>query len=258
VTSAQTIFEYRAAFDALLDDGYSEEEARETLGPQEVPTWTHERIVEALQEWAVRHRRSPKSTDWIGAADDRPTATTVITKFGMWKNALAAAGLVEEPRRLVGEEPEADVEIPPMPEDYVPHWGRNGAQGGTRAPAGPTKTPGHNAKAITSSLERVADSERRSQARSASGRNSRPAPRVSKGRVTMSFGATIEKLAKQMAFQRGLKWYVLQPKQQDAFYALAEFALGCLLEVEQMADRNKSLPREIGDDEWAHVPERRG
>jgi hypothetical protein len=60
--------------------------------------WTKERIIAALQAWAVEHGRVPTSTDWARVAPDHPTAQTVSKVFGSWAEGVEQAGF-ERPTR---------------------------------------------------------------------------------------------------------------------------------------------------------------
>jgi hypothetical protein len=55
--------------------------------------WTPERIVEAMRRWAHQHGRPPTSHAWHRAGQGHPSAQRVITVFGSFKRAQAAAGL---------------------------------------------------------------------------------------------------------------------------------------------------------------------
>ncbi|MGE5601596.1 MAG: homing endonuclease associated repeat-containing protein [Nitrososphaerales archaeon] len=77
-------------------------------------TWTPERVIAALQDWAREFGEAPKAYEWsVSAArgagyekgrvqgwvaeDPRwPSITTVVVHFGSWSAALEAAGLREE------------------------------------------------------------------------------------------------------------------------------------------------------------------
>lgn len=63
-----------------------------------VPKWTRERIVSALQAWALEHGRPPSGTDWrVTGLWEHPSTGTVLLKFGTWNAAMVAAGF--QPRR---------------------------------------------------------------------------------------------------------------------------------------------------------------
>lgn len=63
----------------------------EPRGPR--PTsWTHNAIVFAIRRWDREHGRPPRRADWSRCGDWWPSAGTVMTRFGGWKNAIAAAG----------------------------------------------------------------------------------------------------------------------------------------------------------------------
>jgi hypothetical protein len=62
------------------------------LGP-DVHPWTDDQVIRALQSWANRHGRAPRWQEWMRAGPGRPCNTTVVTHFGSWRAALAAARL---------------------------------------------------------------------------------------------------------------------------------------------------------------------
>ena len=71
---------------------------RAALAAAELPTpqptgWSEARIIAAVGEWAQAHGRAPRSTDWIAAAPDHPTTSTVRARFGGFAAAVEAAGL---------------------------------------------------------------------------------------------------------------------------------------------------------------------
>ena len=49
--------------------------------------------IKALQDWTEKHGRPPYSMEWQHAGPDHPTAATMRTHFGPWRNALKEAGL---------------------------------------------------------------------------------------------------------------------------------------------------------------------
>lgn len=63
------------------------------------PTWTRGRIIDAMAEWARTHGRPPRTTDWQKTDPDgrHPTMMTVFSRFGSWSQAIAAAGLGDDP-----------------------------------------------------------------------------------------------------------------------------------------------------------------
>lgn len=66
-------------------------------------TWMQGRIIAAIQAWHAEHGEPPRVTDWIRRSENRPTAQTVIDRFGKWNTAISAAGF--EPRRRGGVYP---------------------------------------------------------------------------------------------------------------------------------------------------------
>ena len=63
-----------------------------TVPPRNHP-WTDQQVVQALQRWAAKYRRPPKSFEWYRSELGRPCIQTVEKHFGSWRAALAAAGL---------------------------------------------------------------------------------------------------------------------------------------------------------------------
>jgi DNA invertase Pin-like site-specific DNA recombinase len=53
--------------------------------------WTDEEIIEALQTWAKRHGRVPRSGDWMKATSAHPCARSVYLRYGTFGAAVAAA-----------------------------------------------------------------------------------------------------------------------------------------------------------------------
>jgi hypothetical protein len=56
--------------------------------------WTDRELLAALSREAARLGRPPTSRDFRLASADAPSATTIIKRFGGWRHALAAAGLL--------------------------------------------------------------------------------------------------------------------------------------------------------------------
>lgn len=58
--------------------------------------WSHEKLIELIQQWGAEHGEPPRVSDWRWRSGDYPSFTTVIKYFGSWNNAIEAAGM--EPR----------------------------------------------------------------------------------------------------------------------------------------------------------------
>lgn len=74
--------------------------------------WTRDAIIAAIRDWADRYGSPPPQTAWLGkhpnrreedarrfAEGDYPYASQVVRQFGLWANAIEAAGF---PRPEVG------------------------------------------------------------------------------------------------------------------------------------------------------------
>jgi len=68
--------------------------------------WTDEKIIEALRADADRRGRTPGRNDFDVHREGRPSAMTVIRRFGTWNAAVQAAGL---PTRSQGMRLKVDV-----------------------------------------------------------------------------------------------------------------------------------------------------
>jgi DNA invertase Pin-like site-specific DNA recombinase len=55
--------------------------------------WTEQEILEALNAWALRNGRPPRSKDWTRAGNHHPCSRSVYTHFGSFGAAVAAAGI---------------------------------------------------------------------------------------------------------------------------------------------------------------------
>jgi hypothetical protein len=66
-------------------------------GPRVGFRWDETTICYAIDLWHRRHLRPPKFEEWLRAAEDHPSASTVLRRFGSWNAAIRAAGL--RPRR---------------------------------------------------------------------------------------------------------------------------------------------------------------
>jgi Homing endonuclease associated repeat len=55
--------------------------------------WGRKQIIKALRRDAKRRGRPPRMREWTLATKARPCSGTVVTQFGGWRAALAAAGL---------------------------------------------------------------------------------------------------------------------------------------------------------------------
>lgn len=55
--------------------------------------WTNEALIGALQSYTKRHGSPPTYRKWAKAAAGRPTAATVVKRFGSWNAGLTAAEL---------------------------------------------------------------------------------------------------------------------------------------------------------------------
>jgi hypothetical protein len=59
---------------------------------------TNEALIEALRRDAQRRGRAPYCAEGQGAtSDERPDTSTAVDRFGSWRAALAAAGLIAAP-----------------------------------------------------------------------------------------------------------------------------------------------------------------
>lgn len=57
--------------------------------------WTQERVIRAIQEWAMVNGKPPTATDWMRAGPGHPAATGIYGQrgcFRYWNDAIAAAG----------------------------------------------------------------------------------------------------------------------------------------------------------------------
>ncbi len=54
--------------------------------------WTRERILDAIQAWAVEYGEPPRAQEWQRGTPDYPARTTVCAMFGTWNAAIRAAG----------------------------------------------------------------------------------------------------------------------------------------------------------------------
>ena len=64
-----------------------------------VPKWTRERIVVAMQAWAAERGRPPAADEWrVSGLWEHPSQGTVRNVFGSWSAAVVAAGFVPRPR----------------------------------------------------------------------------------------------------------------------------------------------------------------
>ena len=63
---------------------------------REHPTWTKDRVINAIQEWAAIHGKRPSARDWIKRGKTHPAATSVYghpcAPFRSWAEAVEAAG----------------------------------------------------------------------------------------------------------------------------------------------------------------------
>lgn len=120
------------------------ERSRDTKPEQEVETvrapqrgWTREGILLSIQIFHSENGRTPKADEWIKAAPDHPTTSTVVKHLGSWSNAIEAAGFdrptrggargnanavkgssVREPkaREAIGQSSPVVSSSPPLPE----------------------------------------------------------------------------------------------------------------------------------------------
>ncbi|HYP55661.1 MAG TPA: helix-turn-helix domain-containing protein [Solirubrobacterales bacterium] len=80
--SSRTVRRHFGSFTAGLRAAGLESRKRE---------WTRERIVEAMREFELETDRWPRSSDWLVACEDWPSASTVHNRFGSWQAGLDAA-----------------------------------------------------------------------------------------------------------------------------------------------------------------------
>lgn len=93
--------------------------------------WTPEAIVAAIQTWAEEHGRPPRShPDWTNAGPDHPASATVQYVFGLWADAVEAAGL---PRPFAGHNRYGGKGGPPggWTRESILNWIRDHADGDT-------------------------------------------------------------------------------------------------------------------------------
>jgi Homing endonuclease associated repeat/Recombinase/Resolvase, N terminal domain/Recombinase zinc beta ribbon domain len=56
-------------------------------------SWPDAEIIGALQRWADKHGRAPRSCEWVCASPEHPNSPTVRRRFTSWSRALSLAGL---------------------------------------------------------------------------------------------------------------------------------------------------------------------
>jgi hypothetical protein len=79
--------------------------------------------VTALQTWARKHGRAPRSMEWAHAAPEHPTAATIREHFGTWQDALNAAGLEPTRRPARRSKPWLDEDILQALRDWTSEHG---------------------------------------------------------------------------------------------------------------------------------------
>lgn len=70
---------------------------------KEQKKWPRDRVIEAIQQWAVEHGAPPKYQEWVTAGKGHPAIWTIISgntpAFSSWSEAILAAGLTPGTRR---------------------------------------------------------------------------------------------------------------------------------------------------------------
>jgi len=65
--------------------------------------WNRDRIIEAIQQWALQHGHAPTYREWVRSGKGHPAASTVIEgpnpPFKKWSEAIIAAGFRPRERR---------------------------------------------------------------------------------------------------------------------------------------------------------------
>jgi hypothetical protein len=67
--------------------------------PGRYGAWDDLDVIRALQAWTSEYGRPPTWADWLRAAPQHPSVTTVRAHFGTWAAGLAAAGLSRSGQR---------------------------------------------------------------------------------------------------------------------------------------------------------------
>jgi hypothetical protein len=93
--AAPTVCDHFGAFnDAIRAAGLKPEPRRQ---PERYVLWDDLDVIRALQRWTSEHRRPPTWADWLRAAPEHPSVSTVRAHFGTWDDGLAVAGLSRLP-----------------------------------------------------------------------------------------------------------------------------------------------------------------
>lgn len=65
--------------------------------------WTRDKVIEAIQAWAVKHGHAPTHDEWSRSGKDHPATATILSGpypvFSSWSEALIAAGFKPRVRR---------------------------------------------------------------------------------------------------------------------------------------------------------------
>jgi hypothetical protein len=87
--SASTVIYYFGSFAAGLQAAGCDVE-----GPRERRAWSDEQIVDLIRAYVDEHAHLPKAMEWARASEGRPSAETIIRRFGSWRAAVETAGFV--------------------------------------------------------------------------------------------------------------------------------------------------------------------
>jgi hypothetical protein len=87
-------------------------------------SWDDLDMIQALHDWTSKHGHPPAGVDWLKAAPEHPSTTTVRAHFGSWHAALTAAGLPDQPATDSRPRPWPDHQIIQALQSWTEQYGR--------------------------------------------------------------------------------------------------------------------------------------